>query len=148
MALQEAQHRVTAAPSATNLVKITAAGSSPRAAETLANAVANRLVVFLTSSNLSNGSSALAGLETQAAELTKQVNNYDKEIQVQQAAIRSNPNSPEAEQATQLLASLTTAQPTASLQFQSVNSQIASTKLNSAATNGGTTVVQSAFVSS
>ena len=94
VALQEAQHRVTAAPSATNLVKITATGSSPRAAETLANAVANRLVVFLTSSNLSNGSSALAGLETQAAELTKQVNNYDKEIQVQQAAIRSNAQFP------------------------------------------------------
>ena len=36
---------------ATNLVQITATGSSPRAAEALANAVANRLVVFVTSSD-------------------------------------------------------------------------------------------------
>ena len=94
--LQAAQHRVSAAPLATNLVQITATGSSPRAAESLANAVANRLVVFVTSSNLSSGSSALAGLEAQAADLTKQVNKYDQEIQVEQAAIQSHPESPDS----------------------------------------------------
>src|SRR6185312_3352227 len=36
--LQAAEHRVSAVPLATNLVKITATGSSPGAAETLANA--------------------------------------------------------------------------------------------------------------
>ena len=91
MTPQAAQNRVNAVALATNLVKITATGSSPRAAETLANAVANRLVVFVTSSNLSNASSALAGLQAQAAQLTKQVNRYDQEIQVQQAAIQSHP---------------------------------------------------------
>jgi capsular polysaccharide biosynthesis protein len=139
-----AQHRVSATPVATNLVQITATGSSPRSAETLANAVAKVLVDFVTSSNQSNGSSALAGLEAQAAELTKQVDKYTQEIQVEQTAIQSAPNSPTAEQGTQLLASLTTAQANASLQLQSVNSQIASAKLNSAATNGGTTVIQHA----
>ena len=72
------------------------------------------------------------------------MNKYSQEIQVEQAAIQSAPNSPIAEQGTQLLASLTTAQANASLQLQSVNSQIASAKLNSAATNGGTTVIQHA----
>jgi len=139
-----AQHRVSATAVATNLVQITATGSSPRSAETLANAVAKVLVDFVTSSNQSNGSSALAGLEAQAAELTSQVNKYSQEIQVEQAAIQSAPNTPIAEQGTQLLASLTTAQANASLQLQSVNSQIASAKLNSAATNGGTTVIQHA----
>ena len=142
--LQAAQNRVSAAPLATNLVQITATGSSPRAAETLANAVANQLVVFVTSSNMSNGSSALAGLEAQATDLTKQVNKYDQEIQVEQAAIAIAPYSAIAQQDTQLLASLTTAQADASLQLQSVNSQIASAKLNSAATNGGTEVIQHA----
>jgi succinoglycan biosynthesis transport protein ExoP len=139
-----AQHRVSATPVATNLVQITATGSSPRSAETLANAVAKVLVDFVTSSNQSNGSSALAGLEAQAAELTKQVDKYNQEIHVEQAAIQSAPNSPIAEEGTQLLASLTTAQANAALQLQTVNSQIASAKLNSAATNGGTTVIQHA----
>jgi capsular polysaccharide biosynthesis protein len=142
---QAAQNRVSAAPLAANLVKIRATGSSPRAAETLANAVANQLVVFVTSSNTSNASSALAGLEAQATDLTKQVNTYDQEIQVEQAAIQSHPSSPIAQQDTQLLASLTTAQADASLQLQTVNSQIASAKLNSAATNGGTAVIQPAL---
>ena len=48
------------------------------------------------------------------------------------------------QQDTQLLGSLTTSQSDASLQLQSVNSQIAAAKLDSAATNGGTEVIQSA----
>ncbi len=143
--LQEAQKRISAAAIATNLVQITATGSSPRAAEALANAVANRLVVFVTSSNVSEGSSALAGLEAQAAALTTQVNKYDQEIKLEEAGIQKySPNSPIAQADTQFLGSLTTAQSNASLQLQSVNSQIAAAKLNSAATNGGTEVIQHA----
>ena len=143
--LEAAQNQVSATAVATNLVQITATGSSPRAAEALANAVANRLVAFVTSSDGSSGSSALSGLEAQAAELTNQVNKYKQEMAVLQAAIVSNgPKSALAQQDTQLLASLTTAQSDASLQLQSMNSQIAAAKLNSAATNGGTEVIQSA----
>ncbi len=91
------------------------------------------------------GSSALAGLEAQAAALTTQVNKYDQQIQFEQAAIQSHsPSSPIAQADTQLLGSLTTAQSNASLQLQSVNSQIAAAKLNNAATNGGTEVIQHA----
>lgn len=143
--LQAAQSRVKAAAVATNLVQITATGSSPRAAEALANAVANRLVVFVTSSDVSNGSSALAGLEAQAAALTTQVNKYNQEIQLEEAAIQSSsPSSSVARSDTQLLGSLTTAQSNASLQLQSVNSQIAAAKLNNAVVNGGTEVIQHA----
>ncbi len=142
---QAAQDRVRATAVATNLVQITATGSSPHAAEALANAVADRLVVFLTSSAVSNGSSVLSGLEAQAAALTAQVNKYDQEIQYEQGAIQSaSPKSAAAEADTQLLGSLTTAQSNTSLQLQSVNSQIAAAKLTNAATNGGTEVIQHA----
>jgi hypothetical protein len=144
MTLQAAQSRVKAAAVATNLVQITATGSSPRAAEALANAVANRLVAFVTSPDVSNGSSALAGLEAQAAALTTQVNKYDQEIQLEKAAIQSSPSPSVAQSDTQLLGSLTTAQSNASLELQSVNSQIAAAKLNNAAVNGGTEVIQHA----
>ena len=50
--------------------------------------MANRLVKFVTSSNVSDGSSALAGLEAQAAALTTQVNKYDQEIKLEEAAIQ------------------------------------------------------------
>ena len=143
--LEQAQKRVTATAIATNLVQITATGSSPSAAEALANAVANQLVGFVTSSGVSNGSSAIAGLEAQAAALTTQVNKYNEEIQLEQAAIHSSSTQPSlAESDTQLLGSLTTAQSNASLQLQSVNSQIAAAKLNDAASNGGTEVIQNA----
>ena len=128
--LQQAQKRVSAAALSTNLVQITATGSSPGAAEALASAVANRLVVFVTSSNVSDGSSVIAGLEAQAAALTTQVNKYDQEIKLEEAAIEGyEPNSPIAQADTQFLGSLTTAQSNASLQLQSVNSQIAAAKL-------------------
>ncbi len=143
--IQTAQARVKAAPVASNLVQITASGPSPRAAEALANSVANQLVVFVTSADVSSGSSALAGLESQDAALTAQVNKYDQEIQLEQAAIaKATPQSTAAQQETELLGSLTAAQANTALQLQSVNSQIASAKLNNAATNGGTEVIQRA----
>ena len=145
LTLQAAQSRVKATAVATNLVQITASGSSPRAAEALASAVANRLVVFVTSSDVSNGSSALAGLEAQAAALTTQVNKYNQEIQLEEAAIQSyGPTSSVPRSDTELLGSLTAAQSNASLQLQSLNSQIAAAKLNNAAVNGGTEVIEHA----
>jgi Chain length determinant protein len=145
LTLESAQHQVTATPVATNLVQITASGTSPAAAEALANAVAGGLVVFVTSTDVSNGSSAVAGLVGQAATLTAQVNKYDQEIQLEQAAIaKATPGSAVAQQETELLGSLTTAQANTSLQLQSVNSSIAAAKLNNAATNGGTEVIQHA----
>jgi capsular polysaccharide biosynthesis protein len=140
--LQAAQDRVSATPVATNLVQITATGTNPRAAEALANAVANRLVVFVTSSNIAGGSSQLSGLEAEAAVDTKLVNKYDQEIASVQAAIQANPSAPIAQQDTQLLGSLNTAQTAASLNLETVQNNIATAKQNSAATNGGTEVVQ------
>ena len=92
--------------------------------------MADQLVAFVTSSQVSNGSSALAGLEAQASALTKQVNKYDQEIQTVQAGVASyGQTSVEGQQDIQLLGSLTTAEADASLQLQSVNSQIAAAKL-------------------
>ena len=145
--LQAAQSRVKATAIASNLVQITATGSSPRAAEALANAVANRLVVFVTSSDVSNGSSALAGLEAQAAALTTQVNKYDQEIKLEEAAIQSYGSTSSVPPSdTQLLGSLTSAQSNASLQLQSLNSQIAAAKLNNATVNGGTEVIETRVI--
>ena len=144
LSVQTAAKRVTATPVAANLVQISASGSSPSAAQALANAVAGQLVAFVTSSQVSSGSSALSGLEAQASALTKQVNQYDQEIQSVQAGVASyGQTSVEGQQDLQLLGSLTTAEADASLQLQSVNSQIAAAKLGAAA-NGGTQVIQEA----
>lgn len=145
LSFEAAQKRVSATALASNLLQIKATGPTSGEAEHLANAVANHLVSFLTSSQVSNGSSSLTGLQSQASELTKQVHQYDQEIQLLQAAIAGQGISPAtAQQDTQLLGSLTTARANTSLQLQSVNSQIANTKLNLAAANGGTQVLEAA----
>jgi len=146
---QTAKQRVTVVPVATNLVQITASGTSPRQAEQLANDVATRLVTFVTSTGDSEGSSALSELQAEAGQLTNQVATFDKEIKTDQANLATDgPSSTAGLQETQLLASLTTAESNAELQLQSVNSQIAAAKLELAAANGGTEIIQYASTTS
>ncbi len=140
---QTAKQRVTAVPVATNLVQITASGTSPRQAEQLANNVATRLVAFVTSTGDSEGSSALSELQAEASQLTSQVTNFDKEIKADQANLAAHGASSAAGlEETQLLTSLTGAESNAELQLQSVNSQISAAKLELAAANGGTEIIQ------
>ncbi|HEY3941609.1 MAG TPA: Wzz/FepE/Etk N-terminal domain-containing protein [Acidimicrobiales bacterium] len=132
-----ARSRVRAAPTATDIVQISATGTTPGRAEALANAVAASLVSFVTSSGSATGNSAVAGLEAQATQLTKQLDDLNQEI-------RTNATG----QDTALLASLTSAQSNASLALANVNSEIASAKLSVGATNVGTEVIQRATTAS
>lgn len=138
----QVKERVSATPVQTNLVQITASAGSARQAEGLANAVAAQLVAFVTLSGTSQGSSVLSGLQAEAAQLTNQLEAINAQIKSTQEQIVNDGNSALAHQAIALLGSLTTAQSNASLQLQSVNSQISSSKLDMAAANVGTEVLQ------
>ena len=143
LSLETAKQRVSAVPVGTNLVQITASGPSPRQAEALADAVATRLVNFTISSSSSLQGSALTGLQAEAAQLTDQITSLDKQIQTERNDLAATGSSSTAgQQATELLATLTTAASDAGLQLESVDSQIAAAKLDIAATNGGTEVIQ------
>jgi len=149
ISFQSAKGRVTAVPVASNLVQITATGTSPRQADQLANGVATGLVSFVTSTGDSEGNSALSELQSEAEQLTKQVTSFDKEIQSDQANLAADgPSSAAGLQETQLLSSLTTAESNAELQLQAVTSQIQAAKLGLAAANGGTEVIQYASTAS
>lgn len=138
----QVRRRVTAAPVQTNLVQITASGDSARQAEALADAVANQLVTFVTSSGASQEPNVLSGLQAEASQLTAQLSALNTQIKATQQQILTDRSSAQASQATALLGSLTTDQSNAALQLQSVNSQIASTKLDMATANSGTEVLQ------
>ncbi len=147
LSFAQAKQAVTVEPVASNIVQITATGSSSRRTQLLANSVATGLVAFVTSNSNSAGNSAMSGLEAQAAQLTKQVNTVDQEIQSVQASIAAGGQSSAAtQQETALLGTLTTAQSAAALRLQNVNSEIASAKLNTASANGGTAVIQTATI--
>jgi len=135
------KRRVTATAVAANLVQVTALGPTTGQAEALANAVATRLVDFVINSNASAGTNALSGLRAEAAQLTSQVNTYDKEIHSLQAKIASGQSSADSQDA-QLLGSLTSAQANEALQLETVNTQIASAQLGNDAANGGTQILQ------
>jgi capsular polysaccharide biosynthesis protein len=147
LTIAEAKRSVTAQPIASNIVQITATGSSSRQTQLLANSVASGLVAFVSSTGDSAGTSAMSGLEAQAAQLTKQVNSYDQEIQAAQAAIAADGQSSSAsQQETALLGTLTSAQSDAALRLQNINSEITAAKLETASANGGTAVIQSAII--
>ena len=148
LSFDEAKKRVTATAVGTNLVQITASGSTPAQADALANAVANRLVEFATTSSSSLQGSALAGLQAEAAQVTKQLNSLDAEIKTVKANIAASGSTTSSDGNLALLATLTTAASDAGIQLQGVDSQIAAAQLDIAAANGGTEVVQKATAAS
>ena len=149
ISLQTAKQRVAVEPVATNLVQITATGTTPSTAEQLANHVANHLVTFLSSTGDAEESSAISELQLEARQLTRQATAQDKEINDAQFFRNLNgPSSAAGLQETQLLGSLTTAESNTELQLQSVNSQIQASKLGLATANGGTEVIQYASTAS
>jgi capsular polysaccharide biosynthesis protein len=144
ISLAEGKQRVQAASTATNIVQITASGTSPQQAEALANAVAGQLISFVTSSGGATGTTALAGLEALATQLTKQVADFNQQIDTITTALKGPLSSSVSAQDTALLASLSTSQSSATLQLANVNSEIASAKLNAGIANVGTEVIQRA----
>jgi capsular polysaccharide biosynthesis protein len=136
---------VNAVSTATNIVRINAAGTTPNQAETLANSVAGELVSFVTSSGGAAGTVELAGPQAQASQLSKQISRLNQQIKsLNRALAGGGLSASTSAHDTSLLASLTTSQSNATLELANVNSEIASANLNAGIANVGTEVIQRA----
>jgi capsular polysaccharide biosynthesis protein len=145
LSLSTLKGRVHAEGVATNVLSITASGSNGPQAEALANAVAAQLVSFETSTNSVTDQSALAGLQTEANQLNKQISSLNAEIAAANDRINGEGSTSIAgRQDAALVASLTTQLDAVALQLNTVNGQLAEAKLGNLATNQGTEVIQNA----
>jgi capsular polysaccharide biosynthesis protein len=143
------RQRVHAFGTATNVLQITALGSTPRQAEGFANSVATHLVDFVTTNGSATNASGLNALEAEAAQLTKQIDAVNAEVtSISKQIAGVGASSSEGQQDTALLASLTAQQSQSSLQLDSINSQIAGAQLGAGAANAGTEVIQKATTAS
>jgi capsular polysaccharide biosynthesis protein len=94
-------------------------------AEALANAVANDYIKYVTASNSAVSGSALAGLQAQSAQLSKQLVTLQGQISQTQAQLAAeSPTSPEGQRDTALLGSIGSEQQSVTLQLNNVSSQI------------------------
>ena len=123
---------------ATNVLQITAAGTTAPQATALANAVANQLVTFETTVGSATEGTVLGGLQAEVALLTTQIEDLNHEIASVTAAVNvAGASSSAGMQDTALLASLSTQQSQATLQLNSVNAQIAQVKAGAVASAKG-----------
>jgi capsular polysaccharide biosynthesis protein len=145
LSLAELQSRVTTSTAASGVLGVTATGSSPAQAEALANAVANQLVQFVTTSGTGSSAAELAGLQAQESQLESQIADVQKEIDAaRQRQTAVGPTSTPGQQAAALVGQLTSEQTTLELQLDSVKSQVGQTKQDVASANQGTVVIQKA----
>jgi capsular polysaccharide biosynthesis protein len=145
MSLSQLQTRVKASAVASGVLEISATASTRTQAEGLANAVASRLVSFLTANGSAANSSVIAGLEAEEAQLTHQLGGVEKEAAATTQRIGSESStSPSGDQDRALLAQLTSQEASINLQISSVKSQIASAQLGQISANLGTEVIQRA----
>lgn len=145
LSLSQLQARVSAAPAATGVLKISATGTTRRQAESLANAVAAQLVTFLTTSSASATSSVVAALDVQDKQLEGQLAAVQEEAAAVTQRITSEGRSSVAgQQDSALLARLTSEETALGLQITTVKSQISSGELGQVSANQGTQVLQRA----
>jgi capsular polysaccharide biosynthesis protein len=141
------RQRIHASGTATNVLQITALGTSAAQAEALTNTDAAKLVHFVTTNGSSTDASGLAALQAEATQLTKQVNDVNGEVVSITSRIDSvGASSAAGQQDTALLAALTAQQSQSTLQLDSINSEIAVDQLGASAANAGTEVIQKATV--
>lgn len=139
------QRRVAARQAAPNVIRITAEGSKPSVSEALANAVANRLVTFMTASGASSSSGAIVGLEAEAARLKAQQADVKHELAAVQQRIGSEgASSPAGKQDAVLQGQLAAEDSAVGLQLSSVTSQITEAQLGQISAAQGTEVIQRA----
>ncbi len=114
-------------------------------AERLANAVANGYIRYVATSGGTSTGSALAGLRHESAQLTQQIQNLQSQINTVSARVTAEgASSPNGQQDSSLLGSLSNAQREASLSLVNVNNQVVTTQLSGAAAAQGTRFLQRA----
>lgn len=143
--LSRLQSRVKASAVASGVVEISATASTRIGAERLANAVASKLVAFVTSNGSAANSGVIAGLEAEQKQLARQLGDVEKEAAATTKRITAEAaSSSSAAQDRALLADLASQEASIDLQISSVKSQIASTQLGQLSANLGTEVIQRA----
>jgi capsular polysaccharide biosynthesis protein len=139
------QQRVTTSDPANGVLKITATGSTPGRAEALANAVADHVVTFVTTSGSAASSTVVAALEAEVKQLDGQVADVQKEIAAANARlVAEGATTTAGRQETHLVATLTSEQSSLTLQLNSLQSQIADAQLEQLTEDQGTEVIQRA----
>lgn len=145
LSLDQLQARVTASDAAAGVLRISATGSTPHAAEALANAVATHLVQFVASTGTSANTSTVAGLHSEAQQLKKQIADAKGELSAANRRVQADgPTSAAGRSDAALVGTLTSQQQSLELQLNSVDSQIAQAGVEGIATNAGTEVIQRA----
>lgn len=146
LSLAALQRRVTAAPSDTaSVVSISATGPSPSEAEDLADAVADKLVAFVTDAGSVTATAAVGSLQSQLKSLTEQLAVVQEELRTVGARLaREGTTSRAGRQDADLVSDYTSEQTSLQLQLSSVKSQITETQLGQVSANQGTEVVQRA----
>lgn len=147
LSLRTLQRRVTADRIAPNVLQISATSTSASQSEALANAVASRMVRFVTTAGASASSSAVAGLAAEATSLTAQAANVKAELAtVQQRIASEGASSPSGRQDEHLAGQLATEESALALQISSVKAQIVQAQLAPVSAAQGTRVIQRATV--
>lgn len=147
--LSQLQARVKASSAASGVLQISATAPSRRLAERLANAVAGRLVAFVTADGSAANAGVIAGLEAEEAQLQHELGAVQKETaQTNSRIATEGASSPSGRQDSALLSDLTSQAASLDLQISSVKSQISSAQLGQISANLGTEVIQRATTAS
>jgi capsular polysaccharide biosynthesis protein len=139
------EQRVKTSADATGVLAITATGPTAQQSEALANAVANHLVTFVTTSGSTASADALTGLQAEANQLNTQITDVQKELTAANQRLAAvGPSSSAGQQDSDLVGKLTSEQSSLALQLDTVKSQISETRLGQISANQGTEVIQKA----
>lgn len=143
--LSQLQQEVKASPVTTGVLKLSATASTRSAAERLANAVASRLVVFLTTNGAAANASMVAGLDAEQRQLQNQLALVQQQISTTTKRMtKERASSAAGKQDSALLGNLKAQETSIDLELTSVKSQISTAESGQTSANEGTQVLQPA----
>ena len=148
LSLEALQKQVTTFDAATGVLGITATSPTAHDAVALADAVANRLVAFVTTNGLTESSSELTSLQGQSNQLNRQISDVQAELGAAKQRLTADASTPQTASQLALVGTLTTELSTLTLRLDSVKSQISQVKVRQISANEGTEVIQHAVSAS
>ena len=148
LSLEALQKQVTTFDAATGVLGITATSPTADDAVALADAVANRLVAFVTTNGLTESSSELTSLQGQSNQLNRQISDVQAELGAAKQRLTADASTPQTASQLALVGTLTTELSTLTLRLDSVKSQISQVKVRQISANEGTEVIQHAVSAS
>lgn len=137
------QERISVSGLTSNILQITAKGATRHQAEKLANGVADAFVAYATKS-VTTLSGVVTALQNDASQVQNQIADLQKEISTLDASLSAAPASAQASGQGALATTLGQQEQNASLELDSINSQIAQAKITQATLGTGTIVLEPA----